>query len=176
MVFSFFGYSSFPSATNAENKEMNNIKNQLTGEYGSVPDTARHYKVSQPHSQTAPTGLGTGLYSYIENIILPDSPTFSVYSVFGMYIHVNMERYGLRDLVMNYSTLTLIFLLQFPAAHRPVVYPGWSLGMPTMVRGAAGSMLPWNQDTSEEQPSLSRALHASMVGSKRLGLSLFLAL
>ena len=26
--------------------EMNNIKNQLTGEYGPVPDTARHYKVS----------------------------------------------------------------------------------------------------------------------------------
>ena len=37
--------------------------------------------------------------------------------------------------------------------------------MPTMVRGAAGSMPPWSQDTSEEQPSLSRALHASMVGS-----------
>lgn len=31
-------------ATNAENKEMNKVKNRLTGEYGSVPDTARHYK------------------------------------------------------------------------------------------------------------------------------------
>ena len=27
---------------------MNTVKNQLTGEYGAVPDTARYYKVSQP--------------------------------------------------------------------------------------------------------------------------------
>ena len=32
-------------ATNIENKEMNKVKNQLTGEYGAVPDTARYYKV-----------------------------------------------------------------------------------------------------------------------------------
>ena len=32
-------------ATNIENKEMNKVKNQLTGEYGTVPDVARHYKV-----------------------------------------------------------------------------------------------------------------------------------
>ena len=79
-----------------------------------------------------------------------------------------MERWRdktLGDLVTCYSTIILMFLHQFPAAHRPVVYPGWSLVMPTMARGAAGSMPPWNQDTSEEQPSLSRALHASMVGS-----------
>lgn len=31
-------------ATNAENKEMNSVKNCLTSEYGSVPDTARYYK------------------------------------------------------------------------------------------------------------------------------------
>jgi aconitate hydratase len=31
-------------AVNAFNKETNNIKNQLTGEYGAVPDTARAYK------------------------------------------------------------------------------------------------------------------------------------
>ena len=48
---------------------MNNVKNQLTGEYGSVPDTARHYKVSQSDSQTTPTGLGAGLYCS-ENISL----------------------------------------------------------------------------------------------------------
>lgn len=29
---------------NAENGEMNKIKNQLTGEWGKVPDVARHYK------------------------------------------------------------------------------------------------------------------------------------
>ena len=33
------------SATNAENMEMNKVKNQLTGEYGEVPATARYYKV-----------------------------------------------------------------------------------------------------------------------------------
>ena len=33
------------SATNAENMELNNVKNQLTGAYGGVPDTARDYKV-----------------------------------------------------------------------------------------------------------------------------------
>lgn len=34
----------FCSATNAENGEMNNVKNQLTGEWGPVPDVARYYK------------------------------------------------------------------------------------------------------------------------------------
>lgn len=31
-------------AINAENGEMNKIKNQLTGQYGAVPDVARDYK------------------------------------------------------------------------------------------------------------------------------------
>lgn len=34
----------FIGATNAENDEMNKIKNQLTGEWGGVPDVARAYK------------------------------------------------------------------------------------------------------------------------------------
>lgn len=34
----------FIGATNAENGEMNKIKNQLTGDWGAVPDVARHYK------------------------------------------------------------------------------------------------------------------------------------
>lgn len=34
----------FFRATNAENGEMNKIKNQLSGEWGTVPDVARHYK------------------------------------------------------------------------------------------------------------------------------------
>ena len=32
-------------ATNSENGEVNKLKNQLTGEYGAVPATARDYKV-----------------------------------------------------------------------------------------------------------------------------------
>lgn len=32
-------------AVNIENDAVNKIKNQLTGEYGGVPDVARHYKV-----------------------------------------------------------------------------------------------------------------------------------
>merc|ERR1712183_188636 len=32
------------TAINSENDKPNTIKNVLTGEYGSVPDTARHYK------------------------------------------------------------------------------------------------------------------------------------
>lgn len=31
---------------NKENGEMNNVKNQMTGEYGPVPDTAREYKAA----------------------------------------------------------------------------------------------------------------------------------
>ena len=31
-------------AVNADNGKTNHIKNQMTGEYGSVPDTARFYK------------------------------------------------------------------------------------------------------------------------------------
>lgn len=34
----------FIGAVNAENGEVNKIKNQLTGEFGSVPDVARYYK------------------------------------------------------------------------------------------------------------------------------------
>lgn len=33
-------------ATNSENGEMNKIKNQLTGQWGTVPDVARHYKAN----------------------------------------------------------------------------------------------------------------------------------
>ena len=32
------------TATNCENQEMNKVKNQLTGEYGPVPATARYYQ------------------------------------------------------------------------------------------------------------------------------------
>lgn len=32
-------------AVNSENDAVNKIKNYLTGEYGGVPDVARHYKV-----------------------------------------------------------------------------------------------------------------------------------
>ncbi|KOX71536.1 Aconitate hydratase, mitochondrial [Melipona quadrifasciata] len=34
----------FIGAVNSENGEMNKVKNQLTGEWGKVPDVARHYK------------------------------------------------------------------------------------------------------------------------------------
>ncbi|CAH1957944.1 unnamed protein product [Acanthoscelides obtectus] len=34
----------FITATNAENGELNKVKNQLTGEYGTVPEVARYYK------------------------------------------------------------------------------------------------------------------------------------
>lgn len=34
----------FIGAINEENNEANKVKNQLTGEYGKVPDTARYYK------------------------------------------------------------------------------------------------------------------------------------
>jgi len=36
----------FIGATNSENNEMNKIKNQLSGEWGTVPDVARHYKAN----------------------------------------------------------------------------------------------------------------------------------
>eukprot|EP00794_Sanderia_malayensis_P009083 gene9083-10052_t len=34
----------FIGAINSENGQANNIRNQLTGDFGTVPDTARHYK------------------------------------------------------------------------------------------------------------------------------------
>ncbi|CEF67830.1 Aconitate hydratase, mitochondrial [Strongyloides ratti] len=34
----------FLTAVNSENGEMNKVKNQVTGEYGPVPETARYYK------------------------------------------------------------------------------------------------------------------------------------
>ncbi len=37
-------------AVNAFNKETNSVKNQLTGEYGTVPDTARAYKAANVYS------------------------------------------------------------------------------------------------------------------------------
>ena len=38
-------------AVNIENDGINKIKNQLTGEYGGVPDVARHYKVRSPDDE-----------------------------------------------------------------------------------------------------------------------------
>lgn len=43
-VSSFFPF--ICRAINAENGEANKVKNQLTGEWGAVPDTARHYKAN----------------------------------------------------------------------------------------------------------------------------------
>lgn len=40
LIFKYFRFS----AVNAENGEVNKIKNQLTGDWGGVPDVARHYK------------------------------------------------------------------------------------------------------------------------------------
>lgn len=37
-------FNHFVSAVNAENNEVNKVKSVLTGEWGSVPDTARSYK------------------------------------------------------------------------------------------------------------------------------------
>lgn len=34
-------------AVNYDNDELNSVKNQLTGEFGAVPDTARHYKANK---------------------------------------------------------------------------------------------------------------------------------
>jgi len=42
---SYFVFSTY-RAVNSENDKVNNVKNQLTGEYGAVPDTARDYKVN----------------------------------------------------------------------------------------------------------------------------------
>ncbi|XP_026473145.1 probable aconitate hydratase, mitochondrial [Ctenocephalides felis] len=36
----------FITAINAENGEMNKVKNQVTGQYGAVPEVARHYKAN----------------------------------------------------------------------------------------------------------------------------------
>jgi Leucine-rich repeat (LRR) protein len=38
-------YIHLSRAVNEENGEINNVQNQLTMEYGPVPDTARYYKV-----------------------------------------------------------------------------------------------------------------------------------
>jgi len=35
----------FHRAENAENGEINKVRNQLTNDFGSVPETARYYKV-----------------------------------------------------------------------------------------------------------------------------------
>ena len=35
------------AAVNSENGEANNVHNHMTGEYGAVPDTARHYKAQK---------------------------------------------------------------------------------------------------------------------------------
>ncbi|XP_067143865.1 aconitate hydratase, mitochondrial-like [Centruroides vittatus] len=36
----------FIGAVNSENNEMNKVRNKITGEWGSVPDTARYYKAN----------------------------------------------------------------------------------------------------------------------------------
>ncbi|PSN54358.1 Aconitate hydratase [Blattella germanica] len=53
----------FIGAVNSENDEMNKIRNQLTGEFGTVPDVARAYKKSgegssREHAALEPRHLG----------------------------------------------------------------------------------------------------------------------
>ena len=49
------------TATNSENKEMNSVRNQLTGEFAPVPDTARHYKAqSRPWVVVGENNFGEG--------------------------------------------------------------------------------------------------------------------
>ena len=45
-VFFYTIKSSYLRAINEENDKANNVKNQVTGEYGPVPETARQYKVT----------------------------------------------------------------------------------------------------------------------------------
>ena len=47
-----------------------------------------------------------------------------------------------------------------------MAWSGLLLEMKTTVKEAVGNTLPWNQDTWEGEPSLSRALLVSMVGSQ----------
>jgi len=52
-------------AVNSENDKVNNIKNQLTGEYGAVPDTARDYKVNYIKKKGSSIFFGLGKYLLI---------------------------------------------------------------------------------------------------------------
>ena len=48
-------------AVNAENGKVNNVKNQFTGEYGSIPDVARAYKkLGKPWIIIADENYGEG--------------------------------------------------------------------------------------------------------------------
>lgn len=114
--------------------EMNNIKNQLTGEYGPVPDTARHYKVS----------LWASLFP--RPLPLPWNKATSVQCQF----------------YNGHANIYFLAILFF-STYRQTMYPGWLSGMPTMAREAVGSMLLWSQGTLGVWPLLSRALHVSMV-------------
>lgn len=59
-------------AVNSENDAINKIKNHLTGEYGGVPDVARHYKV-----RTADHFTLILVYLNVEpaNILIESCPT-----------------------------------------------------------------------------------------------------
>lgn len=47
-------------AVNSENDGINKLKNYLTGEYGGVPDVARHYKVGPPRGKRGTASLCRG--------------------------------------------------------------------------------------------------------------------
>lgn len=44
-------------AVNSENDAINKVKNHLTGEYGGVPDVARHYKVRTAEAEGSVTEI-----------------------------------------------------------------------------------------------------------------------
>lgn len=46
-------------AVNSENDAINKIKNHLNGEYGGVPDVARHYKVRNVEEEASGARLLT---------------------------------------------------------------------------------------------------------------------
>lgn len=51
-------------AVNSENDAVNKVKNYLTGEYGGVPDVARHYKVRIAEGEGSSDGLLDQSYSF----------------------------------------------------------------------------------------------------------------
>ncbi len=79
-------------AVNSENEAINKIKNLLTGEYGGVPDVARHYKVRTAEGKGAGTGLlvqscSLEAHHYFPQIVCPFS-FVDLESIFSLFLQL----------------------------------------------------------------------------------------
>ena len=141
-------------AINTENGEANNVKNQLTGQFGGVPDTARHYKVRRRRVLTSGRCAKNVRDLQIRCIALVFARSFTVCSYTFVLLLRNVHVY-------------CIIMVCILCGGRPMVCSGCRWARTTTAREARGNTRHLSRDTWALAPSSSRVSPESTVCSSK---------